>query len=98
MLIYITLTVAGNALSPDFFIDVNDVQKLKTQQASALSGQAFVGESKLTTTKTTQAAQGSESLSPVGQTFSNIQSRLNGDIVKSVGGVFAFDLKGNNNM
>lgn len=83
--------VPGEQLSPDFFLDVNDVNKLKTEVASALSGAAFVAEAsndtkqkKISTDNANQA---------IDQTFHNINAILNEEVVKAIGGVFAFDLK-----
>lgn len=68
------------------------MKKLKTEVASALSGAAFVAESsndtkqkKISTDNANQA---------IDQTFHNINAILNEEVVKAIGGVFAFDLKG----
>ena len=82
---------SGSKLLPDFFLDEFNEQGLMDEIASRGGTPRFTGG------KDTAAAGEAEAAAPGGgiaDTFKTIQGMLNEEAVKSMGGVFLFDLKG----
>ena len=74
--------VLGKPLLPDFFLE-EDPEYLRQKIVEQGGKPAFGGANK--------EAQGGSTL----QVFKQLDNMINEDLVKSVGGVFKFELKGN---
>ena len=73
----------GAKLLPDFFLDTEDPEALRDQMEKQGAKPAFGGGN-----KTATASSGPE------KTFQIIQSLLNEELVKSINGIFQFNLSG----
>lgn len=73
---------AGSKLLPDFFLDTEDPQALRDQMEQQGAKPAFGDGSK------TEVSGGPA------KTFQQIQALLNEELVKSIGGIFQFNLSG----
>ena len=76
------LNILGKPLLPDFFLE-EDPEYLRQKIVEQGGKPAFGGQAK--------EPQGGATF----QVFKQLESMVNEDLVKSVGGVFKFDLKGN---
>lgn len=79
------MCTTGKSLLPDFFLE-EDPEYLRQKMVEQGAKPAFGGAS--------QQVQAGATF----QVFKQLESMLNEDLVKSVGGIFKFDLKGNLNL